>query len=450
MTPDGLERSPGAIQFGVPADDPLAVRLFPPLPGTVKWGLDRTERILAALDHPHRAYPVLHVGGTNGKGSVARIWAGILSAAGYRTGLYTSPHLVSFRERIQVDGRPIPDELLEEWSQSMRPLLIRENPSFFEAATALALFAFARSEVDVAVVEVGLGGRLDATNVVSPVLTAITNVSVEHGDLLGGTLANIAREKAGILKPGVPAFTAADDPVALAVLREEAVSRGVLLRRISQPEGRVSLGGSQLGLETARWGPLDLASPMCGRHQIRNIALAVRSLEALPPRLPVSSDAVLEGVRRTRVPGRFQVEAEGERTWVLDVAHNPDGIRALSGTLDELALSRPRVGVVGILADKPWREMLGQLDRVLDVLVLTTPPSVPQERRWDPGAAAASLAPDRTRVATGFEAALKLASSLAEPSGTVVVTGSLHTVGDALTGLGKTPVEALPCPLDLG
>ncbi len=450
MTREALERTSGAYPSGLPSDDPLAARLFPPLPGVVKWGLDRTERMLAALGHPHRSYPILHVGGTNGKGSVARLWAGILSAAGFRTGLYTSPHLVSFRERILVDGRPLPDELLEEWSQDLRPLFLRDDPSFFEAATALSFHALALAEVDVAVVEVGLGGRLDATNVVSPVLTAITNVGVEHRDLLGGTVAEIAREKGGILKRGVPAFTAADDPVAMAVLREEAAARGVPLRRIGQPEGKISLDGSRLSVGTQRWGSLELASSLCGRHQMRNVALAVRSLEALPLRLPVTSGAVREGVLRTRVPGRFQVELVEGRRWVLDVAHNPDGVRALTATLGELDLGGPRVGVVGILQDKAWLEMLDELLEAIDVLVLTTPPSAPADRRWDPEAALASLPAPRGRLAADFDAALDVAGQLAGASGTVVVTGSLHTVGDALARLGKTPLEALPLAADPG
>jgi dihydrofolate synthase/folylpolyglutamate synthase len=364
--------------------------------------------------------------------------------------VYTSPHLVSFRERILIDGRPPPDELLAEWSRDLRPLLLREDPSFFEAATALAFLAFARSEVDVAVIEVGLGGRLDATNVVDPVLTAITNVSFEHGDLLGGSVARIAREKAGILKPGAPAFTAADDPAVLEVLREEAAVRGVLLRRIPTPEGRITIDGSRLRVETERWGPLELASPMCGHHQIRNIALAVRSLEALPPRLPVSSGAVREGVLRTRVPGRFQVEANDGMIWILDIAHNPDGIRALAGTLRELGPSRQRIGVIGILSDKPAREMLEELLRVLDLLVLTMPPSVQAARRWDPARMAAFLPPTRVHVVPHFSDALDFAARSAGPSGTVVVTGSSHTVGDALVEMGKIPAEALPSAMEPG
>jgi dihydrofolate synthase/folylpolyglutamate synthase len=431
------------MTFGIPAEDTLAAKLFPPLPGTVRWGLDRTERMLAALGNPHRSCPVLHVGGTNGKGSVARIWAGVLRAAGFRTGLYTSPHLVSFRERILVDGLPFPDSILEELSRDLRPLLLRESPSYFEAATVLAFHAFAQAEVEVAVVEVGLGGRLDATNVVTPLITAITNVAWDHAELLGGSLEKIAREKAGILKPGVPAFTTCDDPALLAVLVEEAAVRGTPLRRVPLPTTRVGIDGSRLRIESAKWGGLELASPLCGEHQGRNIALAVRSLEALPPRLPVSAAAVREGILRTRVPGRFQLEVEGERHWVFDVAHNTHGVRALVNTLGWARTARPRLGFVGILADKSWGEMLSALLEVLDFLILVTPDSAPSGRRWDPVAAHSTLPAGRGLVAPSLPDAFEIARRESGPSGTVVVTGSTYTVGDGLRLLGRIPVEAL-------
>ena len=444
------ERPTPAIEFGLPADDPLAARIFPALAGEVKWGLERTERTLASLGDPHLDYPVLHVGGTNGKGSVARIWAEVLQAAGFRTGLYTSPHLISFRERILVDGRPLPDELLEEWSRDLRPLLVREAPSFFEAATALAFLALSRSGTEVAVIEVGMGGRLDATNVVQPVLTAVTNVGLDHAAMLGETAEAIAREKAGILKPGIPVFTATDDPAALAVLTEETALREALLHKVPAPEGRVQLNGVALRLVTKRWGALDLDSPLIGRHQLRNLALAVHALEALPPRLPVSARAVKEGVRRTRVPGRFQVERERGRTWILDIAHNSDGVRALARTIEEVDPPRPRIGVVGILDDKPWEEMLRELDRVLDAVILTIPSLAPKVRSWNPEIAAQALSGDRVELSAGVGTAMEAARTRAGPSGTVVVTGSSYTVGECLTHLERIPPEALPVPFDSG
>lgn len=483
MSPGGAGLPPGAVDRGPPTDDPLAARLFPSLGVTVRWGLERTARILAAVDNPHRSYPVLHVGGTNGKGSVARIWARILEADGRRVGLYTSPHLVAFRERILVDGSPLPDSLLEDLADELRSPVIRASPSHFEATTALAFLAFARAQVDVVVAEVGLGGRLDATNVVTPVLTAITNVAADHGDMLGDTVARIAAEKAGILKPGVRAYTAARDPDALAVLAEEALVLGTPLVRVAPARGTTGLDGTRCRLRTRRWGELDLRSPLVGAHQLENLALAVRSLEGLPPRLLPGREAVCEGVAAARVPGRMQVEEDPPRRWILDVAHNVAGAHALAATLRAADLARPRVGVIGILADKDWEGMLGILGPELDGLLLTVAPSSPPARRWDPVVAAARVASGAGGAGAGasggvasggvasgggavgeaavgeaavgggsveaippFDAALARARDLTSGGGTVVVAGSFHTVGGALRDLGRTPREALPLP----
>lgn len=472
--------SPGSSTAGLPtfgpgADDPLARRLFPPLPAEVRWGLERTERLVEALGNPHRSFHVLHVGGTNGKGSVARIQAAVLEAAGFRTGLYASPSLISFRERILVDGRPLPDAFLEACAQDLRPLLERERPSFFEAATVLAFVALARARVEAAAIEVGLGGRLDSTSVVAPLVTAITNVSLEHEAFLGSTIEEIAREKAGILRTRVPALTTATDPAVLRVLVDEARARGAPFQRVEAPPASVTLEGTRLRLETERWGPLDLVSPLVGHHQAANVALAVRSLEALPSDLRIPAEAVREGVARARVPGRFQVEREGTgppeaeekgparerpwpgeagpagRIWILDVAHNPAGASALAATVRGLDLPRPRVGVVGILADKAWAEMLRHLAGVLDTLVLTIPPTAASERRWDPEAVLSSPdAPPRAIALPDFDEALAEARRRTSPSGTVLVTGSMHTVGDALRELDRIPPEALPPPFDFG
>jgi len=436
--------------FGGSEEDSLADRLFPPLPGTVKWGLERTERILSAVGSPHRAFPALHVGGTNGKGSVAHLWSGILRAAGHRTALYTSPHLVSFRERMLLNGRPLADELLAACATELRPLFESESPSFFEAATALAFTAFERAGTDIAVVEVGLGGRLDATNVIAPLVTAVTNVTMEHADMLGGTVAEIAREKAGIFKRSVPAFTASDDPAVLEVLRDLAQEAGTTLHWVEPPSGRTTLDGARLRVETELWGGLELASPLVGGHQLRNIALAVRALEGLPPEWVPSAAAIREGVLRTRVPGRFQVEREGELLWIFDAAHNPDGAKALAKTLQSVGPPRPRVAVLSVLADKDWSGLLHELAGSADHFILTIPGSAPEHRRWDPEAAAHLLPSGNTRVVRDLREALETAVRIAAPGGTIVVAGSAHTVGDALRSRGWIPAEALPGPFDSG
>ncbi len=447
----GAPGRPGPVdRYGLPAGDPLAARLFPPLPGRVEWGLERTRRILKEVGDPHLAVPVLHVGGTNGKGSVARIWASVLREAGLRVGLNSSPHLVAFRERILVNGAPLPDSRLEAAAAVLRPFFLREAPSFFEATTILAFLAMAEAGVDVAVIEVGLGGRLDTTNVVQPVLTAITNISGDHREYLGESLTEIAHEKAGILKPGIPAFTATDDPEALGELMRQAARVGAPLVHVPHPVGAFSLGGSRLRLETERWGPLELLSPLIGEHSLRNIALAVRALEALPSRFPIPGPAVVAGVAEARIPGRFQVVREGGRSWVLDVAHNPAGVEALLSTLRVVDPPRPWIGIVGILSDKEVEGMLPPMGGSFDRMVLTVPDSAPPARRWNPLAASALLPSGTGHAEPDLRRALLWAQNEAAPGGTVVVCGSSHTVGDVLLEKGWIPVEALPLPDDSG
>ena len=447
----GTDVPPGLRgNYGPPADDPLAARLLPGLPGDVRWGLDRMERILAALGDPHLDYPVLHVAGTNGKGSVAKVWAEVLTAAGLSTGLYTSPHLVSFRERILVDGRPLPDRLLVELARDLRPLLVREGPSFFEASTALALLAFSRVGAEAAVIEVGLGGRLDATNVVRPAVAAVTSLGLDHTDMLGGTIEEVAAEKAGIFKPGLPVFTAVADRRALGVLEAEAAEREARLRRVRVPAGRVRLDGIALELATRRWGTLALECPMTGRHQLENVALAVSALEALPPRIPLSAGALRRGVGRSRLAGRFQVERRWGRIWILDVAHNLSGARALRETLSDVAAPRPRAAVVAILGDKPWEAILGELAPAADHFILTVPRSAPPARRWHPEDALSLFPSGNARVCPDPGAALAEARSAVPPAGSVIVTGSMYTVGEALAWLGRVPREALPTPFGSG
>lgn len=435
-SPDRLDR---------PFTDPLVQRLFPPLTTGVHWGLERTFGALSDLDDPHLAVPVLHVGGTNGKGSVASILSAVLAEAGLRVGLYTSPHLVDFRERYQVGGRPISDERLLAHGAEIRGVVERHGLTFFEAATVLGFHAFARAGVDVLVAEVGLGGRLDATNVVRPLAAAVTNVAMDHADFLGDTLEAIAREKAGIAKAGVPLVTAETDPGLLAVLEAECAARGAPFTAL-HPERQlhdVEVARDHTGfvLDTRAWGRLRLATPLVGRHQAVNAALAVEVLEHLPAGLRPGADAVRRGVASVRWPGRDQIEVVEGTTWLLDVAHNTAGIGSLVDVLDRVALPRPRTALVGVLGDKDWRSMLPPLLRRVDRAILTQPPTAPPERRWDPSEAAAAVAGMEgvppLFIERDFDAAFAAARQPA--GGTVVVTGSVHTVGGALRLLGKTP-----------
>ncbi len=348
-------------QIDVLSFDPLAERLFPSLATGVRWGLERTEKALNILGDPHRSYRTIHVGGTNGKGSVASTLAAALNVAGFRTGCYTSPHLCSFRERILVAGKPLTQDRTLGLAEELMNVPERCGLTFFEAATVLGLYAFEREGVEVAVVEVGLGGRLDATNVIHPEISAITNVALDHSDYLGDSLTEIAREKLGIVKPGVPLVTTESDPVLLEVFREVTSQRGSPLVKANTPalEGiKVYHDRTCFGLETHSWGLLEIETPLVGRHQATNAALAIEVLQHMPDDLRPELETLRSGIAAVEHHGRDQIEIIDGRTWFFDVAHNVAGIDSLVDTIASLDLPRPLVALVGGLGDKDWNCVL--------------------------------------------------------------------------------------------
>lgn len=372
--------------------------------------MEPTRALLASLGDPHREFPSLHIGGTNGKGSVVTLCAAALRVAGWRVGVYTSPHLVSVRERMMVDGCPIPEEAFAAWTARLAPAIERCGASFFEATTAIAFADFAARGVDIAVIEVGLGGRLDATNVVTPLVSGVITVGLDHRDYLGDTLEAIAREKAGIAKAGVPFVIGECRPAIRDVLMECAIAAGAVPVVVSAERGY----GGALGLD--------------GEHQRRNAAVAEALLEQLPPPYRPDARAVALGFAGARLAGRFDRRGR----WIFDVAHNPDGFRTLVGALRQAAPPRPLHGLVAILSDKDWGAMLELLLPELDCAVVTVAPSAPGERRWSLPAVGDRFG-DRVRVEPDFDAAL---AGAGRGAATVLVTGSFHTVGDAL---GRLP-----------
>ena len=382
--------------------------LFPRTAGNTPWSLEPTRALLEAVGNPQQHFVAIHIGGTNGKGSVATLAYAALRETGRSAGLYTSPHLVDVRERMIVDDRPIPREAFAMWTERLGPVIEGTGASFFEATTAIAFADFAARGVEIAVVEVGLGGRLDSTNLLVPAVSAVTRVALEHTDYLGDSLAGIAREKAGIAKPGVPFVVGEQDAALVAEMVAVAEALGAAVR-VVPPDAEYA-------------GPLALQ----GRHQRRNAAIARAVLDAVPAGCRPAAAALERGFARARIPGRFDRRGR----WIFDVAHNPDGIRVMLQALRETAPARPLHGLVGILRDKAWREMLAALAGAVDRLVLTVPPSAPPERRW-------KLA-EAGRVAAGsvvepdFDRALRAAQ---DGAATVLVTGSFHTVGDALARL---------------
>ncbi len=454
MSPTSSRSSTAPERLDRPFLDPLFDRLFPPLATGVHWGLDRVRAALSTLGDPHIRMPSIHVGGTNGKGSVASTIASVLATRGIRVGLYTSPHLCSLTERFQVDGHPVSEERLTAAADEIRDVVVTHGLTFFEAATVLAFHLFAREGVRAQVVEVGLGGRLDATNVLVPEVTVLTNVAMDHADFLGDSVEAIAREKAGILKRGVPAVTAETGREALSVFREVAQAVGAPLTEMdtSQDVSDLELAEDHTAftMDTDVWGTLRVRTPLVGEHQASNAALAVRALELLDPAagLRPTEEEVLTGVAKVFWPGRDQISRHGRSRWLFDVAHNTAGVLSLVAVLERLDLPRPRVALIGVLGDKEWDEMLPPLLERVDAAILTQPPSAPEARRWDPEAAAARVrqapvgppagAMAALEVEARFEVALERAARRAG-GGTVVVTGSCHTVGDALRVLHMEP-----------
>jgi dihydrofolate synthase/folylpolyglutamate synthase len=392
---------------------------------TIKFGLATTRALLRLLGSPHEVLPAIHIGGTNGKGSACTLVAAALREAGWRVGLYTSPHLVSFRERILVDGVPVSEAAVAMWTQRLRPLILERRATFFEATTAIAFADFAARGAEVAVVEVGLGGRLDSTNVVRPLVSAVTKIERDHMKYLGDTLEKIAGEKAGIAKPGAPFVIGEREPELVDVLRRAAH------RAVARAESGAGADVRVLPPDYEWTGPLALAGP----HQRRNAAVAHGVLMALPPRWRPDPGAIARGFATAWIPGRLDRRGK----WLFDVAHNPDGIRSLIKALESLALPRPIHGLISILGDKEWPEMLVQLDRVIDRGILTVAPTAASRgwdaawlRRWlsdasrPPARASWSLVPD-------FRAALE---EVQRGAGTILVTGSFHTVGDVMDELG--------------
>jgi dihydrofolate synthase/folylpolyglutamate synthase len=382
--------------------------------------LGPTAGLLDVLGHPERHFPCIHVGGTNGKGSTCAFLAADLQDRGFRVGVYTSPHLVSATERIVVNGQPITEDAFAQWTTLLQPHIERLEASFFEAITAIAFADLAARGVDIAVIEVGLGGRLDATNVVDPLAAVVTKIALEHTEYLGTELAGIAREKAGIAKPGRAFLTGEQDPAIRDILVEEARKRGAT---------------PVIAVDSAQTPPAAVHLGLLGRHQWANAWVALATLNALPEPFGRSSDQIPESFGMAYVPGRLEVRGE----WVFDVAHNPDGARVLTQGLRDLAPRRPLHALVGVLGDKDYLGMIAELAGVADRFVFTVPASAPPERRWDLARLERELAGS---PAAAFESDFDRALALVqEGAGTVVVTGSFHTVGDALARLpGFAPV----------
>lgn len=413
----------------------------------IKPGLDAVQGLLERLGHPERRYPSLHIGGTNGKGSTAAMAASILQAAGYRVGMYTSPHLVEFRERILVDGGMVAEARVAELTDRVRAVCgTPREPTFFEFTTAMAFQHFAESAVDVAVVEVGLGGRFDATNVLAPVASAIITVSLDHHEHLGSTVAAIAFEKAGIIKPRVPVVVGRLSGEAAGVIARIAGERGAPVIRMSadfrveaEPGGRFRYDGPAVS-----YG--GLACPLAGRHQLDNAACALALLEtASGSGLPVSEEAVRAGLQTVRWPGRLET-VEAHPHFLLDGAHNPEAAAAVAGHVADIRRSRPGsrvLMVLGIMRDKDREGILDHLLPHADEVIVTQARG-PRATPADELAAMAAARGRTAQVCPDPADAMVIARRMAAPDDVILLTGSLLLVGEAkaiLLGCGLSPLR---------
>jgi dihydrofolate synthase/folylpolyglutamate synthase len=436
-----------------------------------KFDLAHMRRLLRELGSPEGKFPAVLIAGTNGKGSTAATLAAILQAAGYRVGLYTSPHLMRINERIRVNGAAIADadfaRIHDHVDKAARNLVstgkLPWHPSFFEMITAIAFQHFAEVSVEIAVLEVGMGGRLDATNVVEPRVSVIADIALDHQLYLGSTLTEIAREKAGIIRPNavvvtLPQMAEANDAIGAAIVEQNA--RGVNASPYVPP---VSPGASQLRTPSTRyrvgpapddeerWGQeyrlqvfgqeILVQTPLVGRHQLRNVALAIATAEELTKEeltkqdFKITARDIEQGIRETRWPGRLQRVVVDGIEFLLDVAHNPAGAWALRSALSELYEDRSLMFVFGAMRDKAIAEM-AEILFPLATRVIATPAENPRSASPEEIRAASG------RVAVDFESvanvaqALRRAREITTEQGLVVVTGSIYIVGEAMRELG--------------
>jgi len=419
----------------------------------IKLGLDNIRALLDVLDHPERSYPSVLIAGTNGKGSVAAMLESMLRAHGIRAGMFTSPHLVRPNERIRIDGWDISDDDLNGLLIEMRSRIedgvargaLETCPSFFEVVTATALQAFHNREIGCGVLEIGMGGRLDATNAVDAVMSVVVTIDYDHTERLGGTLESIAAEKAATVKPGRPLVSGVEREEARAVLKEAARRAGSPLIETRRIADLVHTEDGRFAIHTARQSYPDLAVALRGRHQVENARVAVVALETLAPELGIEPEPskVREGLAEVRWPGRLQW-VEGHPPLLLDGAHNPAGAQALADYLRSRGGERP-VLLFNAMRKKKVEEMVRPLADLIDAVVIT-------RARVDRAAEPEELAPLLERLVKRVEVipdpseALERARSLALPDGYVLVAGSLYLVGEILALSEPTPA---PGPISM-
>ncbi len=397
----------------------------------IKFGLSSTLDLLARLDLPYREARYLHIAGTNGKGSVAAMLSAVLSRAGYPVGLYTSPHLVSMGERFRLRDREIDAAGLLRLINRVRAVVdAAEPPTFFEFVTAMALLYFLEAKADPIILETGMGGRLDATNIVTPMVSVITNISRDHQDYLGRGLLAIAGEKAGVIKPGVPLVTYATQDSVLDLMRQHCRDLGAPLYQGGVDYKAQGRGGGRFNYHGLKHDWQGLTLSLAGPHQYRNAAVALAVLELLESRgLAITESALREGLANTRWPGRLERVSQDSRI-LLDGAHNPAAALALAQALKKTRGNGRLLLVMGIMADKEVDTILARLLPLAQTVIFTRPEYFRSATTADLARRARPYSLEILEIPRVSEA-IRRAQALAGPGDRIVITGSLFTVGEA-------------------
>ncbi|WP_319408649.1 folylpolyglutamate synthase/dihydrofolate synthase family protein [uncultured Desulfosarcina sp.] len=401
-------------------------------------GLSTITNILDGLGNPQQTFSAIHIAGTNGKGSIASALATILQIAGYRVGLYTSPHLVRFNERICIDGTPISDDaVVASWEAVKAVHHGDREPTFFEFSTAMAFYEFARRHVDYAVIETGMGGRMDATNVITPTVSIITNISLEHKNYLGNTIAAISGEKAGIIKPGIPVVTGVTQKSARAVIEKTAAGQSAPLfmkGRDFHVRRTADDRFSYFGMDH-RWA--GMRTGLMGNHQLDNASLTLAACELIMRgHARLSKDHIQSGLAQNRWPGRLEVVSQKPYV-ILDGAHNLMAARRLGRYLQDALAGRRITMVAGILEDKPYESILKDLVAPCSRLIITR---AKIDRSLPPETLEAAARPliDDIQIIADVGDAVRHAIATSRPEDAVCVAGSLYVVGEAKAALEKS------------
>jgi dihydrofolate synthase/folylpolyglutamate synthase len=423
----------------------------------IKLGLDNTNRLLSLLDNPQQSFTSIHVAGTNGKGSTSAMMASVLRTAGFRVGLFTSPHLVSFTERIRVNNAEVEESEVVELTREVRDVVEREehsalsthgpfSPTFFEFVTAMAFLYFRRRGVEWAVVETGMGGRLDATNVLIPRISVITNISYDHREFLGRTLKEISSEKAGIIKSGIPVISSAQEPEAMEVITAKASEKKsdlfVYGKDFTSHPGRVDMHGVTFDYR-GRERLNDLYVPLPGIYQIENASLAIKAMELIMERESITYDVIREGMRHTRWQGRLELMRKEGCTYdiLIDGAHNPSASRTLADSLKRYFT--PSYGrtilILGIMGDKDIQGIMEPLLPVPSEIIVTAPDyerAAPPEKLAEYARGMGFASRITHSVKEAIDLAVKTAGNSPQKT-LLVITGSFYTIGEAKMYLGQ-------------